>query len=109
MHWWFEKYEELSNYMNFEFTIKIYKSVDPAVAPTIEMIAVEVKADPCDECVVTMKAGAKAMFVDNTSVEKDDDWSVLKKGLTYDTNSVSYIKFKLINPENWAGKALQII
>lgn len=35
MHWWFEKYEELSNYMNFEFEINIFKSVDPAKTDVI--------------------------------------------------------------------------
>jgi hypothetical protein len=39
--------------MNFEFHINIFKSVDPAKAPMIEMVAVEVKAAPCENCVVT--------------------------------------------------------
>jgi len=30
--------------MNFEFSINIYKSVDPAKSAQIEMVAVEVKA-----------------------------------------------------------------
>lgn len=60
MHWWYENYEELSNYMNFEFSINIYKSVDAAKTDAIEMVAVEVKAAPCEHCVVTAKAGAVA-------------------------------------------------
>jgi len=55
--------------MNFEFSINIYKSVDPAKAPEIEMVAVEVKADPCENCVITMKASAVAYFVDNAAAE----------------------------------------
>jgi len=88
MHWWYEKYEELSNYMNFEFSISIYKSVDPAKAPKIEMVAVEVKAAPCDNCVVTMKASAVAFYVVDGS-----DWNAIKTDVQYDTNSPMYIKF----------------
>jgi hypothetical protein len=39
--------------MNFEFTIRTFTSVDPARTSKIEMVAVEVKADPCDNCIVT--------------------------------------------------------
>ena len=74
--------------MNFEFKINIYKSVDPAKSDQIEMVAVEVKADPCENCVITMKASAVAMFV-----ESEADWSVIKTDLKYDTNSPAYIKF----------------
>ena len=88
MHWWFEKYEELSNYMNFEFAINIFKSVDPAKSDVIEMVAVEVKAAPCDNCVVTAKASAKAIFVVDGS-----DWTKTKTDLKYDTNSGAFIKF----------------
>lgn len=90
--------------MNFEFAINIFKSVDPAKAPMIEMVAVEVKAAPCDNCVVTMKASAVAYFVVDGS-----DWSKLKEDLKYDTNAPSYIKFKLKNAENWTGKALELL
>jgi hypothetical protein len=78
--------------MNFVFAINIYKSVDPAKAPQIEMVAVEVKADPCENCVVTMKASAVAMYVENSAAESGD-WSVIKTDLKYDTNSAMYIKF----------------
>ena len=49
--------------MNFEFTIRTFTSVDPARTSQIEMVAVEVKTDPCEDCVVTMKASAAAYFV----------------------------------------------
>lgn len=90
--------------MNFEFAINIYKSVDPAKAPQIEMVAVEVKAAPCENCVVTMKAGAIAQYVLDGS-----DWTVLKTDLKYDTNSPMYIKFKLKNADNWVGKGLELV
>jgi uncharacterized protein YaiE (UPF0345 family) len=90
--------------MNFEFAINIFKSVDPTKAPMIEMVAVEVKAAPCENCVVTMKAGAVAYFVVDGS-----DWDKLKTDTKYDTNSESYIKFKLKNAENWVGKGLELL
>lgn len=49
--------------MNFEFTIRTFTSVNPARSSQIEMVAVEVKADPCDECIITKKASAAAYFV----------------------------------------------
>lgn len=90
--------------MNFEFAINIFKSVDPAKAPQIEMVAVEVKAAPCENCVVTMKAGAVAMFVVDGS-----DWSKIKTDVKYDTNSEAFIKFKLKNAESWVGKGLKLV
>jgi len=52
------------------------------------MVAVEVKAAPCENCVVTVKASAVAMFVVDGS-----DWTNIKTDLKYDTNSPAYIKF----------------
>ena len=60
--------------MWFEFSIHIFKKVDPATAPAIEMVAVEVKTDPCTDCVVTMKASAKAFFIEDDAAKKGD-WS----------------------------------
>ena len=74
--------------MNFEFAINIFKSVDPAKSAQIEMVAVEVKVAPCENCVVTMKASAVAFYVVDGS-----DWTNIKTDLKYDTNSECYIKF----------------
>lgn len=90
--------------MNFDFTIRVYKSVDPAKSDQIEMVAVEVKKDPCENCVVSVKASAAAFFVEDPS-----DWSVLKTDLKYDSNSEAYIKFKIKNPGNWVGKGLELL
>ena len=68
------------------------------------MVAVEVKADPCDECIISKKASAAAYFV-----QSDSDWSVLKTDFKYDTNSPAYIKFKLKNAANWVGKGLELL
>lgn len=73
--------------MNFEFSINIYKSVNPSVSDQIEMVAVEVFTW-CEFCVVTMKASAKALFVKDGT-----DWNVIRTDLKYDTNSECYIKF----------------
>jgi len=78
--------------MNFEFSIHIYKSVDPAALPAIEMVAVEVKTDPCEDCVVTMKAGAVAYFIKDAAAEAGD-WSDIRTNLTYPANNPSYLKF----------------
>lgn len=58
--------------MNFEFTIRTFTSVDPARTSQIEMVAVEVKADPCENCIISKKASAAAYFV-----KSSNDWSVL--------------------------------
>lgn len=73
--------------MNFEFSINIYKSVDASRSDQIELIAVEVFTS-CEECVVTMKASAKALFVKDGT-----DWNAIRTDLKYDTNSECYIKF----------------
>jgi hypothetical protein len=68
------------------------------------MDADEVKEAPCEDCVITLKSSAVAYFVADGS-----DWSIIKKGLIYDTNDPTYIKFKVKNNDNWVGRGLELL
>jgi len=97
MHWWYEKYEELSNYMNFEFNINIYKSVGGG-GVKFQMSSIEVEKDPCgDNCEVTAKASAVATFIDETTFDDNDvgDWTKNRTSIgdTFVTRRPCYIKF----------------